>query len=237
MIQLALPAWLRQAALSALVAAASFGGGMGARPAQAQVSVAPTVPKAALSALEDQANLTATAQRIEAIAEELRRIRPFGEASASGRAISSGTGDAEPLALAQRVVALGEQLGATFDAEMEVAWKREAQALNVANLPAIVVQRHFALIDEVRAPRRVSSATEPAQSGQFGALGRCQRARAGQSGQLVCRARYRQRLSRDREPAVANAFRHRGQPTEDRRASGQNRQFAERWRQDPAGAR
>jgi RHS repeat-associated protein len=95
----------------------------------------------------DQAIKSLSAQ-LEKIGEELARIQPVGAAKPSSATVQGLKGDAEPVTLSERVLAEVDALG-DFEAQIASDWRAEADEMRSKGLPAEVVDRNEALLQEV----------------------------------------------------------------------------------------
>lgn len=116
----------------------------------AQQANAPTAAQiAAEDARDRDLRVRAQAARLEAIAGELARIQPVGAARPSTAEVLAGRGDAEPSALASRVIAAIDALD-EFEDELEADWDAESEAMVDAGIPAEVIARRAPLLAEIQ---------------------------------------------------------------------------------------
>lgn len=106
--------------------------------------------QAAYTVMTRDASTAAMANQLETIAAELRRLQPVGAATPSAADVARGTGDADPLGLAERVLGRVDRLG-DFEQQMEAQWREEASEMMRQGIASGIVGRHLALIDEVKA--------------------------------------------------------------------------------------
>ena len=141
---------LQQCALTLCTAAILTVGAWPGGELRAQVSARESVAmEKALAAQSREAAVASLAASLEAVASELRRIKPFGEAVPAPNAIVGFTGDRAPLSVAEKVLAAAGDMG-DLPAVLEQQWREEAAELAAAGFPAAVITRGEAALNEMQ---------------------------------------------------------------------------------------
>ncbi|MEO8010912.1 MAG: transglutaminase-like domain-containing protein, partial [Dokdonella sp.] len=141
---------LTRAALSLGIAMVMWFSHLDMAEAVAAQTYTPTLGEIAARTTRDRdQRVRALAARLESIASDLARIQPIGAVKPSAADVQVGRGDAEPNALASRVLAAVDGLG-DFEAEIETDWRAENDEMAANGVVGEIVARHADLLSEVR---------------------------------------------------------------------------------------